>query len=253
MNNIAYYDQLAGAYDLFFRDLATNMEQEGDWLARVLRRRAAHEVLDASCGTGRQAIPLLERGFAVIGADPSSAMLLEAARMARLRSVDLPLVQSAFEGLSTHFGPQFDAVITLGNGLCNLESAEAIVTSLRTMRGCCRRGGVCVVGIKDFDRIKAERPRFHDHRVVDREGARTALFEVWDFDDPLLIVTTFVLFGRPDGGLDGGPSWEARTAETREYMAGREELISFAREAGFCTVERLEHPCEAVYCLCTAE
>jgi len=245
-SNVEYYDQLADAYSLFFQDLDRNMEEEGDWLDRVLRPYGVQTVLDASCGTGRQAIPLAERGYQVTAVDPSAPMLSQAQAGARARGVSLSFQRAGFAQLPDHFGADYDAVIALGNGLCNQERVEDILLSLRSMRSCCRPAGICLVGVKDFDRIRAGGiggPRFHGHTVLDRGGRRTILFEVWDVEGDLLQSTAFVVRGCADG------RWETRAAQTREYMMCREELSRLAREAGFHGVERLDHPSEAVYAL----
>jgi glycine/sarcosine N-methyltransferase len=245
-NNIAYYDQIASSYSLFFRDLERNMVEEGDWLALALPGET-RTVLDACCGTGRQAIPLAERGYAVVAADPCSAMLQEATILAQKHGVSPPLVKAGFTELPDRVGGEFDAVIAFGNGLCNLPRRQDILTALGAFRACCRPEGVCLVGIKDFDRILKQRPRFHHRGMQDRDGLRTVLFEIWDYDDPILIVTAFVITGVPGSSA----TWATKTAQTHEYMLCREELTDLARQAGFTAIERLDHPGEAVYRLST--
>lgn len=248
--NIAYYDEFADEYALFFHDLERNMEQEGDWLDAILRTHHVRTVLDASCGTGRQAIPLCERGYNVVAADPSSRMLKGARAEAQQHHVRLTFLQLGFADLSAHFDSEFDAVVALGNGLCNQDSPESIEQSLLSLRRCCRRGGLCLVGIKDFDTIRRSAGRFHEHGVVDRDGRRTILFELWDVQDPLLLCTAFVVQGKcPQEGTVG--DWTTRARTTREYMLCNDELAAMARRIGFSGVTRLDHPSEAVFMLQT--
>jgi SAM-dependent methyltransferase len=242
--NVSYYDALASDYGLFFSNLNRNMEQEGDWLASVLQQYGAQRVLDASCGSGRQAVPLCKRGFDVTAADPSKAMLREAETTARLQGVNLLLLNASFADLSSHVHGDFDAVITMGNGLCNLERLEMVEQALRSMHACCHPGGVCLIGIKDFAAIRREEQHFHGHRIVDRADARTILFEVWDFRDPLLISTAYLITHSPSGG-----SASVRLARTREYMLYEHELVRLAGNIGFRAVRRLDHPNEAAYVL----
>ena len=244
--NVDYYDELADQYSLFFRDPEADMEREGAWLDRVLHSVGARTVLDASCGAGRQSIPLARRGYAVTGADPSEAMLAEARRSASDAGVQLSLRRAAFADLLPALGgTAYDAVIALGNGLCNQELREQVLQSLTVLCSCCREGGICLVGIKDFDAIKRDRTRFHAHRILDDGEERRLLFEVWDFEDPILVCGAFSL-----QSADG--EWSVRRAETREYMLCSGELRALAARAGFTSVERLDHPCEAVYLLRTS-
>jgi SAM-dependent methyltransferase len=242
--NVSFYDALASDYHLFFSDLNRNMEQEGQWLASVLHSQGVHTVLDASCGAGRQSVPLCERGFDVTAADPSAAMLRQAATTARAHGVDFPLLNAGFADLSAHFRGEFDAVIALGNGLCNLEHVEDIEGALRSMHLCCRPGGICLIGIKDFEAIKRAGERFHGHRMEDLDGIRTILFEVWDFEDPLLISTAYLVRDPQNGEQP-----TVRLAQTHEYMLYEAELRRLARVVGFKQMCRLEHSSEAAYAL----
>jgi glycine/sarcosine N-methyltransferase len=242
--NISYYDALADEYALFFSDLDRNMELEGIWLSTVLKTYGATTVLDASCGAGRQAVPLCERGFDVTAADPSAAMLRQAETTAREHGVRLPLLKVRFADLDTYFHRDFDAVIALGNGLCNLARVDEIAQALRSMHACCRTGSVCLVGIKDFEACKRLGDRFHGHRIVDRAGTRTVLFEVWDFEDPTLISTAYLV---RHASNETSPT--VRCAQTREYMLYEPELRALALAAGFRQVRRLDHPNETVFAL----
>ena len=242
-----YYDELADAYELFFRDLPANMEEEGTWLDGILRGHRVRTVLDASCGTGRHAIPLRERGYDVVAADPSREMLRQADREARCRHADLPLFQARFTDLPYLLGGPFDAVVALGNGLCNQDNLAAIQKSLLSLRQCCRNGGVCLVGIKDFAAIRADFIPFHGHRVID--GAdRTILFEVWKVEEPVLVCTAYLLRG-PGPTSTGNEQWMVRTASTREYMLPPEQFERTALDAGFRSVRRIERAVEATFLL----
>lgn len=241
-SNVQYYDELAHDYALFFQDLDKNMAEEGDWLDRVLRKEGARRILDASCGSGRQAIPLAERGYDVTGADPSASMLQQANREAQSRGVQVRWIESGFVDLPSQLDGQFDAVIALGNGMCNQERLEDIEASLGALCQCVRPGGLCLVGIKDYDAVKAERARFHGHQIKDTPEERAILFEVWDFEDPLLISTAYSLHGHDD-------SWTVHSAATREYMLEADALRDLARRAGFGRAERVDHPTEMVFAL----
>lgn len=243
--NVRYYDELADIYPLFFDDLERSMEEEGEWLDRVLRPLGVQRVLDASCGTGRQAIPLARLGYSVTAADPSTSMLSSAVDRSRESGVQIEFLKASFVDLPAKVQRPFDAVITLGNALCHVESAKGIRSSLRALRVCCGNPGVCIVGIKDFEVILEKRKQFHRHRVVDCVDARTVLFEIWDYEDTHLLSTTVVARCSPPNG----DAWECRSARTREYMLRSPELDAMARTAGFSEVRRLEHPKEAVFAL----
>jgi SAM-dependent methyltransferase len=241
-SSVPYYEEFAREYALFFSDLPGNMVREGEWLDRMFRDQGVFRVLDASCGSGRQAIPLAQRGYVVTGADPCGGMLREASGQATALGLRITWVKSGFTDLPSCTDTPYDAVIALGNGLCHQERREDIVASLTALRQCLRPGGLCLIGIKDFEAIRRKRPRFHAHSVRDDAGGRTILFEIWDFDDPILVCTAYSLQGRDR-------DWTVRSASTREYMLGAEEMNEAGHEAGFGRIERLDHPSEAVYAL----
>jgi SAM-dependent methyltransferase len=242
--NIAFYDLLAPSYHLFFHDMEASMQQEGHWLSEILEPVGPRSVLDASCGTGRQAIPLAQRGFAVTAADPSAAMLDIARTEAGRRGVSINFVQCTFDELPARVPGPYDAVISMGNGLCNQDRVQDIRTSLAALRACCTGRGICVLGTKDFDRIRLERPRLHSQRVVDGPDGTRLLVELWSYEDPVLVSTAFLLTQRC-----GSSEWNTEVATTREYMLGHDKLTKLALGVGFRSCDLIPHRCEAAYLL----
>jgi len=72
---------------------AERTSTEVDYLAGVLARAPGRRVLDLGCGTGRHAVALAARGFAVTGVDASAPALALAAAAASAAGVELPLHQ----------------------------------------------------------------------------------------------------------------------------------------------------------------
>ncbi len=82
----AHYDAAAADYqDRFSRGwLGRLRARERQAIEALLEPAAGDHILDAGCGTGFDAVPLLERGCAVDGVDLSEGMV----RIARARGVD---------------------------------------------------------------------------------------------------------------------------------------------------------------------
>lgn len=243
--NVEHYQYLAGVYELFFRDFEESMREEGEWLTNVLQPPTVRSVLDASCGTGRQAIPLAQAGFSVVAADPSPAMQRVARRMASEHGVSITWLLSDFEGLPRVVKGRFDAVIALGNGLCHCPTRESVARALAALHHCCAPSALCLVGIKDFDVIRKERVLSLACEGTEEGSAHSHLTQDWVHEDPVLVCSTTLW--RRDG--DTGRLRSAIRAQTREYMLGAAEMRTIALEAGFRSVERIEHPGEAVYLL----
>ena len=95
-----------------------NTLAEVDFLLDELHLPAGGSVLDVGCGTGRHAIELARRGYAVTGLDLSSAMLARAADAARAEKVHIEWLRAD----ATRFTvPQkFDAAVCLCEGAFGL-------------------------------------------------------------------------------------------------------------------------------------
>ena len=97
------------SYDQAFRDLeASGADVHGE-AARVasLAPKGAR-VLDAGCGTGRVAVELARRGYAVTGVDNDASMLEVARRSDAVRWCDADLAR-------LDLGERFDVVVAAGN------------------------------------------------------------------------------------------------------------------------------------------
>src|SRR5258708_39198513 len=83
----AFYDGIADYYHLFFRDWQATMQREGSALRRTFRDQNIRTILDASAGTGTQAIALAQLDYEVTAADPSFNMLIKAREYAQSADV----------------------------------------------------------------------------------------------------------------------------------------------------------------------
>ncbi|MDF1522867.1 MAG: class I SAM-dependent methyltransferase [Trueperaceae bacterium] len=84
----APFTAIAQVYDAIMQDVPYD-----DWVAFALREATARgwrggRVLDVGCGTGNATVPLVERGFEVVGLDASADMLAAA----RTKLPDVPFV-----------------------------------------------------------------------------------------------------------------------------------------------------------------
>jgi SAM-dependent methyltransferase len=137
------------------------------WTAKLERRLRKHGltagawVLDAACGTGLSMLPWLERGYHVVGADASPAMLArcraklaEAGHSAELVEQDL---------LSLDLDRRFDLTLCTHSGLDYILDDADLERAFRSLRGCLAEGGLFA-----FDKCLDE-PEFYKE---DYEDAR---------------------------------------------------------------------------------
>ncbi len=88
----AFYDELAGSYDLIFADWQGSMRRQAAALDRLIQEQLGpgpHAILDCACGIGTQAIGLALHGHRVHATDISPAAVERAAREAEAFGVSL--------------------------------------------------------------------------------------------------------------------------------------------------------------------
>ncbi len=88
----AFFDAHAPIYEE--NVFTKNTLREVDFLLEEFSLRPGDRILDVGCGTGRHAIELARRGYAVTGIDLSSEMLARAADAARSARVSVELVHA---------------------------------------------------------------------------------------------------------------------------------------------------------------
>ncbi len=114
-----FFDAHAPVYDE--NVFTKNTLREVDFLHEELKLAPNCSILDVGCGTGRHAIELAKRGFAVTGLDLSSGMLARAASAARSAGVEVEWIHAD----ATKFSllRRYDAAICLCEGAFGLLGA----------------------------------------------------------------------------------------------------------------------------------
>lgn len=131
-------------YDERWRILAESghtIHGEADLVTDLLSATGGHSVLDAGCGTGRVAVELSRRGFAVTGVDADPEMLEPArGKDSRLAWFGADLADPG----ETAPGP-FDLILLAGNVMIFLDPGTegAVLTNLADRL---RPGGLLVAG-----------------------------------------------------------------------------------------------------------
>lgn len=202
INDIShFYDSIADDYHFWFRDWDSQLDREGLNLRRFFRDRQVKTVLDASCGIGTQAIALARLGYTVTAADVSPGILERARQNAAQYGVTdrITFVQSDFQNLHNTVTGPFDAVLTKGSSIPHLIEDQQIEETLLIFYELLRPGGMLLIGMRDFELLLEDRPRFWPGRVHDEPEEQIITFDIWDWDDgpPVTVtVNTFIVRGQ---------------------------------------------------------
>ena len=133
-------------YDARWERLAASgvgVHGEADLIESLLSETGGSAVLDAGCGTGRVAIELAARGFAVVGLDADPAMLAAA----RSKAPDLRWIEADLVDTGAHLSEAFDLVALPGNVMIFLDrGTEPDVVGQLAAR--LRPGGLLVAGFQ---------------------------------------------------------------------------------------------------------
>ncbi|NTV03324.1 class I SAM-dependent methyltransferase [bacterium] len=192
-----------------------NTLREVDFLLEELSPPPGGSILDVGCGTGRHAVELAKRGYAVTGLDLSAAMLEQAAAAARAAGVKADWVHA--DATRFTLPGRYDAAICLCEGSFGLlgqadDPIEQPLAILRNISGCLKPGAKALLTVLNG---AAMIRRYQDQDV--REGRF----------DPLRMVESNAMAPR-----EGQPPI---TVRERAFVAT--ELVLMCRLSGMPVVE----------------
>ncbi|MFI6101559.1 methyltransferase domain-containing protein [Lentzea sp. NPDC051213] len=223
----AFYDGLAGTYDLMFPDWDASMARQAAQLAEFIP--AGARVLDCACGIGTQAIGLAMRGYEVVGTDLSPMAASRAVAEASARGVSLPV--SAADMRSLPFADDsFDVVLAADNALPHLLTSDDFMRALREMRRVLRPGGRLIISTRDYDTLRRERPLSTPPSVG---PGRVVWFQLWHWDGDQYELEMF--------RLHEADSWRVVVGKARYWAITRHEVTELVERAGFGYSEWLLH------------
>lgn len=107
------------------------------------------EILDVACGTFSIDLPLVERGYHVVGRDRSEEMLYMARRNLRRAGVTADVARADLRFFRA--GRRFDALLCLGTAFNYLASFADARRALRAFRDQIRPKGLLVLDLTNFD------------------------------------------------------------------------------------------------------
>jgi glycine/sarcosine N-methyltransferase len=229
-----FYEGLADEYRLLFADWNASVKRQGGVLEKLLTGLGVPPggtVLDCAAGVGTQSIGLAERGYRVTATDLSPASLEKLQQEAARRGLSIPSRTADLRTLGTSVSETFDAVIAMDNALPHL-SAEDLPRAVAQMRERLRPGGAFLISVRDYDQLRAQRPRFDRLQAADGPDGRRITFQIWDWaEDGSRYALEQLVFRQTAPG-----TYEGRGHRAEYRTVGREELIRTLADAGLTGV-----------------
>jgi len=180
-NTENFYDKIADKYRWFFSSRDRAMAYTND-IKPILEKFNVKTILDCSCGDGLQAIPLAKAGYSVDAGDISANMLKRAVELAEKENVRINFRQADFRELENSFTCTYDCVLSLGNSIPHLMTDEDIKKAVSSIYNRIKPGGLVLIGMRDYDKMLAEKNRFHPMRINDiQDGFRYSILYVFDY------------------------------------------------------------------------
>ena len=179
------YDELASVYEFLVPDALLEPEGAVAAFAAVVEQLApGARVLDCAAGTGQLAVGLALRGFEVTATDVSESMIARTRALAAARGAELRTLACSWDGLAQQgWGERFDAVLCVGNSLTHAGGRAERRAALAAMAGVLREGGLLALTSRNWERLRAARPRARAGRA-DRRARRPAGARRARVDDP---------------------------------------------------------------------
>ena len=228
-----FYDKIANKYSWFFSSRDKAMERTIDDLKPILDKFSVQTILDCSCGDGLQAIPLAKQGYSVDAGDISVNILEKAREFAERENVEINFKQADFRELEKTFTDTYDCVLSLGNSIAHLMTDEDIKKAVSSIYNRINPNGIVLVGMRDYDKMLAEKKRFHPMRINDiQDGFRYSILYVFDYLPELIRFNIVYLIENVETGE------KYMEQESVDYNPIRQaDFVAHLKEAGFVDIE----------------
>jgi glycine/sarcosine N-methyltransferase len=240
-----FYDELAGEYHLLFADWPRSIEYQAGMLGPLIAKALGdgpHDLLDAACGIGTQAIGLARLGHRVRASDLSPAAVERLRQEATAAGLAIEASAADLRTLPEQVPGTFDAVLAVDNALPHLPTEFDLRRAVASMTATVRPGGLFLASIRDYDKLARERPPGEPPRVFDRPEGRQIAFQVWDWaaDGATYQIHLFIV-------RQEGTGWRTDCYTTHYRALFRAELTAAAEAAGLTEIAWLEPETSGFY------
>lgn len=218
-------------YDRFV-NWQSRLAYELPFIEEQLAAVGAKRLLDAACGTGMHAIALAQRGYRVVGADLSPAMVERARMNASADHSAARFVVAGLGQLAERVAGQFDVLLCLGNSLPHVLTPAALHVALRDFAAVLRTGGLLLLQNRNFDQVLASRNRWMEPQSHQENESEWLYMRFYDFEPDGALAFNVLTLQREDGG-----AWQQRAMSTTLWPQTQSELMAALELTGWGEVK----------------
>ncbi len=228
-----FYDGLSPEYrDNMGWDWDTAVRKEGRQLDQFICRQTGRQepvsLLDCSCGIGTQAIGLALQGYRVHATDLSTVSIENASQEASRLGVDITFGVADFRQLADAVKNTFDVVLSCDNSIAHCLDDDFLNAALTSMGSRLNSGGLLLLSMRDYDALIADKPRFNNQHVQDKDDGCRVVFQLWEWaEDGGRYKMNQFLIREVDGEYD------FKHFHTELRALRREEILAAVSNAGF--------------------
>ncbi len=230
-----FYDELAPYYHLLYPSWEASIDRQSRGLAHVLTEFAVppgHDVLDAACGIGTQALGLAQLGYRVTASDLSPRAVNRAREEAATRGLTIAFSTADLRHLSSGFDRRFSAVIACDNAIPHLLSDDEIRAAFTECRRLLEPGGVLLISVRDYAAIERRSPNRHSYGTRAVGDRVYSAEQVWNWAGDQYDLTLRLTEQR------GAEPAVVHEFHSRYYAVEIPTLERLLTEAGFASVTR---------------
>lgn len=226
MTNINDFNSEAKYYDLLERKNQPLFNSIINFLEKFFKQNNVKTILDVTCGTGAQAIPLAKKGFNVVGSDIGKNLL----NIARRKSKNIPNIRFVYGDVRTSKFGKFDAAISMLNSLGYLNKSEFKI-ALKNINSNLNKNGFLI--FDNTNKTCLDSGNFITEKIIDtageEDGTKFVRFSKSKYDEKSGIIRTkweTIIqenFSKP---LKFGGIWKRQTYS-------QEDLVKIFAQTGF--------------------
>ena len=155
LENKTFYDTASGFYDQMI-NYEDNLAKMKNAFEKLFPDKFS--IADVGCGSGVDSIALALNGHNVFGFDPSTKMIELAQDNAKKLNVDVAFNKHAVLNIPVKLNNKFDAVVSLGNTLANIEG-NTIYSTIQRFYDLLKEGGKVFIHILNYQLISEKKER----------------------------------------------------------------------------------------------